>query len=157
ISDAQIAPHLPYIGGLAFVDEGGVSRDDEEPTQARQRIDDVLSNAVTEIFLLGIAGHVGKRQDRDGRLFRHLGYHRAVRDRQWRCRARTPRRSRPPLAFADCADEANALAGDSTDKALFLAAITDRLTSRSNPAGEGGVRNDASAPHVLDQVILADH
>ena len=37
-----------------------------EPAQLRQRGDDVLADAVGEIFLLGLAAHVDEGQDGDG-------------------------------------------------------------------------------------------
>src|SRR5262249_23716855 len=42
----------------------------EEPPDAGECGDDLLDHAVREIFLLGVAAHVLKRQDRDRRLVR---------------------------------------------------------------------------------------
>src|ERR1700730_11468703 len=68
IAHAQVAPDLLHIDALALVGEARIARDDEEPPDARECRDDLLDHAVGEIFLLGIAAHVGKRQHRDRRL-----------------------------------------------------------------------------------------
>src|SRR5207247_2274593 len=59
--------------------------------------------------------------------------------------------------LADLADEADALARNRADEALLLAAVADRLARRVDSAGERRVRDDASAPHPRDEVVLADH
>src|SRR5205807_7938160 len=46
-----------HFHGLAFVGERCVTRDDRERRDLREISDDVFSNAVVEIFLLGIAAH----------------------------------------------------------------------------------------------------
>ena len=61
---------LLHIDRLALVGEGGVSGDDEEPRQPRNCRRDLLDHAVDEIVLLGIAGQVLKRQDRERWLVR---------------------------------------------------------------------------------------
>ena len=55
---------------LVLVDEGRVARDDEQVAKARERGDDVLGQAIGEKLLLGLAAHVGERQDGDRRLLR---------------------------------------------------------------------------------------
>ena len=65
ISDAQLARDLANIDRLALVGECGISRDDEEPRLTRECRDDVLGEAVREVFLLLVAAHVLKRQDGD--------------------------------------------------------------------------------------------
>src|SRR6185503_15137362 len=57
----------------ALVDEGRVPRDHEEPAQLRQRGNDVLADPVGEIFLLGIAAHVGERKNGDRRTLGQRG------------------------------------------------------------------------------------
>ena len=52
---------------LALEGEGGVAGDDRQRRHLRQVGDDVLGDAVAEIFLLGIAAHVDERQDADRR------------------------------------------------------------------------------------------
>ena len=47
--------------------EGGIARDDKQLRKLRQRRDQVLRNAIGEIFLFGGAAHVGERQNRDRR------------------------------------------------------------------------------------------
>ena len=70
VADAEFAPDLLDIDGLAFVGKGGVSRDDEQRFGPRQPGNDVLDHAVGEIFLLRIAAHVLERQHRDRGLVR---------------------------------------------------------------------------------------
>jgi hypothetical protein len=53
---------------LVLVDEAGVSGDDEEPPQSGKSGDDVLGDAVAEIFLLGIATEVGEGEHGNRRL-----------------------------------------------------------------------------------------
>src|SRR5262245_5936347 len=43
------------------------------------------------------------------------------------------------------------------DEALLLTAITDYLAHRIDVAVQGGIGNDATAPHGCDQVIFANH
>ena len=70
IANAELAPDLPHIDRLAFVDEAGIARDCEQPLDVREAGDDVLDNSVGEVVLLGIAAHVLKWQNGDGRRVR---------------------------------------------------------------------------------------
>src|SRR6266545_5198381 len=54
IADTKLAPNLTDINDLAFVGEGRVACDDEQPVATRERGDDVLGHAVGKIVLLGI-------------------------------------------------------------------------------------------------------
>jgi hypothetical protein len=45
-----------------------IASDDEEPADAGERGDDLFDHAVGEIFLLGVAAHIGERQRCDRRL-----------------------------------------------------------------------------------------
>jgi hypothetical protein len=67
MTHAEALADLADIDVLALEGEGRVAGDDEKLRQLRQRGDDVLGNAVSEIFLLGIAAHVGERQHGDRR------------------------------------------------------------------------------------------
>ena len=67
IADAELLADLLVMDGFALVDERGIPRDHIEPAQLRQRGDDVLADAFRKIFLLGLAGDIGKRQHRDRR------------------------------------------------------------------------------------------
>ena len=62
VTHAEFARDALYVDRLALVGERRIARDDEEPAQLRQTGDDVLGNAVGEIFLLRVAAHVGERQ-----------------------------------------------------------------------------------------------
>ncbi len=65
VAHAQFAGDALNVDRLALVGERRIARDDEEPAQLRQTSDDVLGNAVGEIFLLGVATHIGERQHGD--------------------------------------------------------------------------------------------
>ena len=58
VANAEFARNLADIDGRTLVGECRIARDHEESAIARQRCDDVLDHAVSEIFLLGIAAHV---------------------------------------------------------------------------------------------------
>jgi hypothetical protein len=68
IADPRFAAYPAHINGLALVGEGRIAGDDEEPSDTRQRGDDLLDHAVGEMLLLRIAAHIGKGQHRDRRL-----------------------------------------------------------------------------------------
>src|SRR5262249_5940952 len=68
ITNPELAPDLLHIDCPAFVGEGRIPGDDEEPADAGECSDDLLDYAVGEIFLLWIAAHVDKGQYRDRRL-----------------------------------------------------------------------------------------
>ncbi len=54
------------------------------------------------------------------------------------------------------ADEAEAKLGDRADQALAGAVVSDRLAGRLDAAGDGGVRDDAALPDLLDDLVLGD-
>jgi hypothetical protein len=62
IPDPKVAPNLLQIDRPALVGEARVARDGEQRGVARQRGDDVLGDAVSEKFLLGVAAHILERQ-----------------------------------------------------------------------------------------------
>jgi hypothetical protein len=62
IAHAQFVRHLLHVNGLALVREARITGDDEEPRQARDRGRDFLDNAIHEIILFDIAGHILKGQ-----------------------------------------------------------------------------------------------
>ena len=64
---AELLAHLLHVDGLALVRERGVAGDDEQPRDLREVGDDVLGDAVAEVFLLGVAAHVVERQHDDRR------------------------------------------------------------------------------------------
>ena len=65
VTDAKLAPDLLHVHGMALVNKGRIASDDEEPAKPRQCGNDVFGDAVAEIFLLGIARHIGEGQNRD--------------------------------------------------------------------------------------------
>jgi len=67
VAHAEFARDLLHINRLALVGEGRIAGDDKEPADARQRRNDLLDHAICEIFLLGVAAHIGKRHYRDRR------------------------------------------------------------------------------------------
>ena len=96
ITHTEILRDLPHVDRFALVDEARIASDDEQPTQPRQRRDDVLGDAVREEFLLWIAAEVGERQDRDGRPVRRRSAGRAA-PRAARCGALAGGRSQRKL------------------------------------------------------------
>ncbi len=65
VADAELFADLLVVDGFLLVDERGIPRDHIEPAQLRQRGDDVLADAFGKIFLLRLAGEIGKRQHRN--------------------------------------------------------------------------------------------
>ena len=65
VAHAELAADLLDVDGFALVGKGAVASDDEQRLEARQRSDNVLHDAVGEIFLVGIATHVLERQHGD--------------------------------------------------------------------------------------------
>ena len=61
ILDTQVSGDVLDLYRLTFVREGGISGDDEEFTKSGKLANDVFGDAVGEVFLLGIAAHVGER------------------------------------------------------------------------------------------------
>ena len=78
VAHAQLTPNLLHVDRAPLVGEARIARDDEQPAHARQRRDDVLDDAVGEVFLLRITAQVLERQNGDRRR---------VRKRQSRCSA----------------------------------------------------------------------
>jgi hypothetical protein len=56
---------LAYIDRFRFESEGGIARDDKKGGDFREVGDDVLGYPVAEIFLLGVAAHIGEGQHTD--------------------------------------------------------------------------------------------
>ena len=75
VAHAELAAHLADVGRLALVGEGRIAGDDEEAGHLGEIGDDVLGDAVGEVALLRIAGHVveGKHRDRRSLRERRLG------------------------------------------------------------------------------------
>src|SRR5215831_6459601 len=55
IAHAELTTHLLYVHRATLIGEGRIARDDEQPAHARQRRNDLLDHAISEVFLLGIA------------------------------------------------------------------------------------------------------
>lgn len=72
VADAQLTPDLAQVHRSALVGEGRVAGDHEERVHPAQSRDDVLHQPVGEVFLVGVAAHVGERQNCD-RGFRGQG------------------------------------------------------------------------------------
>src|SRR4029453_9015918 len=62
VANTKLPSQMLHIHRFALVSEGRVAGNDEEPVQSGQRRDDVLSDSVAEVLLLGITRHVGERQ-----------------------------------------------------------------------------------------------
>jgi hypothetical protein len=86
IADAEFRRDLFHMDGFIFVHEGRVACDHEEPAQLGQRGDDVLTDAVGEIFLLRVAAHVcewkhgdcGAIGQRQGRALQFVAFLRGI-------------------------------------------------------------------------------
>jgi len=65
VAHTEIARDLAHIDRLAFVDEGGIAGDHEQPAQPRQRRDDVLGNTVGDEILGWIAAEKDEGQHGD--------------------------------------------------------------------------------------------
>jgi hypothetical protein len=68
ITNVELLGDFLDVDGNALEPETRVTVDHRKPTEARQGADDVFSDPVGEIFLLGVADLVGEGQDRDRRL-----------------------------------------------------------------------------------------
>ena len=69
VARAKLAPDLPHVDGLALVPEARVAGDDEQLGEPRQLCDDVLGDAVAEVFLIRVAAHAGEGENGDRRPF----------------------------------------------------------------------------------------
>src|ERR1700722_1227582 len=56
------------VDALALEGEGGVARDDEAVSDARQFSGEIVSDAVGEVVLTRVAGEVGEGQHHDGQV-----------------------------------------------------------------------------------------
>ena len=65
VAHAEALTDLAEVDVLALEGEGGIAGDHEKPRKLRERGDDVLRDAVGEIFLLRVAAHVVERQHGD--------------------------------------------------------------------------------------------
>ena len=65
VARAQLLADLLDVDGLALVGEGRVAGDHREGAPAGEQRDDVLGDAVSEKFLLGVVAEIGERQYRD--------------------------------------------------------------------------------------------
>src|SRR5258705_3443988 len=66
IAHAKPASHLLHIDGLAFERKARIASNHEQPFETRQRGNNLLNHPICKILLLGITGHVLKRQNCDG-------------------------------------------------------------------------------------------
>ena len=159
---AELRRHLLDADRAVLVHEGRVARDDEQVAKARERGDDVLGQAIGEELLLGIAAHVGERQDRNRRL---------VRDRAHRClRARglgRPRQGSCTVLVETDAEHANrprqildALLAQILERdAEPVAGLIANGARDADAAGLGELLQARGHVHAIaeDVVVLADH
>ncbi len=120
VAHAQFPRHLRDVERLALVGEGGVAGDDKEPRQPRDRRRYLLDHTVDEILLLGVAGHVLKRQDHKRRLLGQC-QRRRFGGRDWpdKAIAATGHGLDPTVPAGDRA-ECAAQGGDLNGKVAFL-------------------------------------
>src|SRR5262249_35225320 len=65
VSHAEFTRRALHVYSLALIGKRGVAGDYEEPSQLRQTGDDVLGDAIREIFLLDVATDVDEGQHHD--------------------------------------------------------------------------------------------
>ena len=65
MAHAEVARDAPQIDGAALVGEGRIARDHHQPRHLRQIGDQVFADAVGEVILFSVAGHVVERQHHD--------------------------------------------------------------------------------------------
>ncbi len=70
VANAKFAGDLPDIDRSAFIDEAGISGDDQQIGETGERRDNLVSHAVGKIFLLGIFADILKGQHGDRRSVR---------------------------------------------------------------------------------------
>src|SRR5437868_1200133 len=71
-TDSKFPTYLLDLYRFAFVGERGVAGDDKQARDLREVGDDVLGNAITEIFLFRIATHIVERQHGNRGSFQRL-------------------------------------------------------------------------------------
>src|SRR6266404_5281497 len=64
-ADPELLSYLLNLHRFTLVSKRGIAGDDEEPGHLRQIGDDVLGDAITEIFLLRVAAHIVERENRN--------------------------------------------------------------------------------------------
>src|ERR1700750_1230650 len=62
----ELAGNLSHIYGFSFEGERGITRHNVQRRNVAQIGDDIFADSIAEIFLLGVATHVGERQYADG-------------------------------------------------------------------------------------------
>ena len=142
------------VGAGCAVLETGIARHHPQLAEARQVGDDVLGHAVGEIVLVIVAAEIGERQHGDRRP---VALRQGIRRRFAGARQHLARSRRAPQRHAVRAyrrDEAHAAAMDGADQLLLRAVVADRRARRLDPAGDGGVGDDAAVPDMLDQIVL---
>ncbi len=70
VAHAKLAADLFHVHRSTLVGEARIAGDDKQPLKARQRCDDLLHHAISEILLLWVPAHVLKWQNRNGWLTR---------------------------------------------------------------------------------------
>src|SRR5215469_8900072 len=68
IADAKLPADLLYTDRFALVRKARIARDDKQPTDARQRSNDLFDDPIGEVLLLLVAAHILERQHGDRRL-----------------------------------------------------------------------------------------
>jgi hypothetical protein len=139
------------VDSLAFVDEGRVSCDHEEPAQLRKRSDDILGNAVGKILLLRIATHVREGKHGDCRPIGSRGQRLADLIRRQRVGI-----GPFDVGRAGLTDKAQTLTRYGADQLLLVAAITDRFPRGIDTTCKSRVRHDPTGPNCTDEIVLAD-
>src|SRR5215813_3585927 len=164
VAHAQFVRDLADVDRLTLVGKGRIAGDDEEPALAGQSGDDVLGEAVGEIFLLGIAADVLKRQHSDRRLVGErqrrrtgsAGVGRSLVCGQRRALAIGRRQRRRLAGVIDRSNKTKTPLMERSDQTLIVAVVADRAPRRADPGAERRFRYNAPLPNRLDEFVLGD-
>ncbi len=69
VTDVEILAHLPAVGRLVLVGEGGIARHDYQLGKLGQSRDQLLGNSVGKVLLIVRGTHVVEGQNGNGRVF----------------------------------------------------------------------------------------
>src|SRR6516164_6670592 len=118
--------------------------------EARQRCDDLLDDAVGEVFLLRIVAQILKWQYGNRGLIRQGRVERRAGGLRVRLRCGSP-------IVRHLGGEQKAAPRDRANKRLPLAGVADRTACRVDATVQRGVRYGAALPDAFDQFVLADN
>ena len=143
IAAAQFACELPHINRLSFVNKARIASDDGEPLDPGKSGNDILYDAVGEIFLFRVTAHVGERKHGDTG-FSDVHRRPAVRSSSSGLRPRLQTK------------QAVSAARNSDDEALFIRSFIERLSQVRDVDLDIAVLDDDTGPDFGHQFGLGD-